>query len=53
MKPPPIAAGADRHAQADLARTLGHRDKKHVHDPEAADEQRNGGDDREQQRHHT
>ena len=40
---------ADGHADADLARPLGHRDEHDVHDPDAADEQRHRRD-REQQR---
>ena len=32
--------GADRHADADLARALRHRDEHDVHDPDPADEQR-------------
>ena len=39
-------ARADRLAQADLARPLGHRDQHDVHDPDAADEQRDGRDRR-------
>ena len=45
-------AGADRHAQADLARPLGHRDQHDVHDADAADDQRDRGDRRQQQRQH-
>ena len=40
--------GADRHADADLARPLGHRHQQDVHDPDAADQQRDRRD-REQQ----
>lgn len=39
---------ADRHAQADLPCSLGHRDEQDVHDADAADQQRDRG---EQQRH--
>jgi hypothetical protein len=45
-------AGADGHADADLARPLGDRDEHDVHDADAADEQRHRGDGAEQQRHH-
>ena len=31
---------SDGHAQPDLARSLGHRDQHDVHDPDAADDQR-------------
>ena len=34
------AARAHRHAQADLARPLGHRHEHDVHDPDAADDER-------------
>ena len=43
--------GADRHAEADLARPLGDADEHDVHDADAADEERHGGDAREQRRH--
>ena len=46
------AARADRHADADLARPLGHRHEHDVHDADAADEQRDRGNRREQARHH-
>lgn len=39
---PPL--GADGLANADLARTLGHRDEHGVHDADASDEQGYGGD---------
>ena len=45
------SARADRHAQADLARALGHRDQQDIHDADAADEERDRGDGGEQQRH--
>ena len=38
--------GADRHADADLARPLGHAHQHDVHDPDAADQQRHRGDAR-------
>ncbi len=44
-------ARADRHAQADFARALGHRHQQNVHDADAADHQRDRGDGGEQQRH--
>ena len=44
-------ARADRHAQPDLARALGDRHQHDVHDADAADQQRDRGDRREQQRH--
>ena len=37
--------GADGLADADLARPLGHRDEHDVHDADAADEQRQPGDE--------
>ena len=43
--------GADRHAQADLADALGHRDQHDVHDADAADDQRDRRHRAEQQRH--
>ena len=43
------AAGADRLADADLAGPLGDRDEHDVHDPDAADDQRDRGDPAEQQ----
>ena len=39
---------ADRHANADLARSLRHADEHDVHDADAADEQRHGGDHEQQ-----
>ena len=47
MQPP----RADRHAQADFARPLGHRHQQDVHDADAADEQRDRGDRGKQKRH--
>ena len=44
------AARADRLADADLARPLADRDQHDVHDPDAADDQRDRGDPAEQQR---
>ena len=44
-------ARADRQAQADLARPLGHRHQHDVHDADAADEQRHRGDARQQVGH--
>ena len=44
-------ARADRQAQADLARALGHRQQRDVHDPDAADHQRHGRDRRQQPGH--
>ena len=38
-------------ADADLPRPLGHRDQHDVHDPHAADQQRDGGDGRQHRRH--
>ena len=38
------SAGADGQADADLAGPLGHRDEHDVHDPDAADHQRDAGD---------
>ena len=38
------APRADRHAHADLARPLGHRHQHDVHHPDAADDQRDHGD---------
>ena len=46
------AAGAHRHADADLARALGHRHQHDVHDADAAHQQRDAGDGRQQHRHH-
>ena len=43
------SAGADRLADADLAGPLGDRDQHDVHDPDAADDQRDGGDAAEEQ----
>ena len=45
------ALGADRHAQADLARPLGDRHQHDVHDADAADDERDAGDAGEQRRH--
>src|SRR6185312_15416403 len=45
------AARADRHAQPDLARALGNRDQKNIHDADAADEERDRGDGRKKKRH--
>ena len=45
------AARADRHAQADLARALGHRQQRDVHDADAADQQRHRGHRRQQPGH--
>ena len=45
------AAGADRHAQADLARPLGHRDEQDIHDADAADQRARSSDRRKQKRH--
>ena len=42
----------DRHAQADLARPLRHRDQHDVHDADAAHEQRDGRDGGQQQGQH-
>ena len=42
---------ADRLAQADLARALGDRDEHDVHDPDAADEQRDPDDAAGHHRH--
>ena len=44
-------ARSDRHADSDLSRSLSNRDQHDVHDSDAADQQRNRGDRREQQRH--
>ena len=44
LKQDVAAAGADRHADADLARPLGDADEHDVHDADAADEQRDAGD---------
>src|SRR5262249_38771853 len=41
--------GADGHAQADLPRPLGDADQHDVHDANAANEQRDGGDARQEQ----
>jgi len=46
------AARADGQADADLAGPLRHADEHDVHDPDAADQQRDRGNRREQQRHH-
>jgi hypothetical protein len=46
------AARADGHAQPDLAGALGDRDQHDVHDADAADDQRDRGDAREQGREH-
>ena len=43
--------GPERHAQADLARSLGDAHEHDVHDPDAADQQRDRGDARQQGRH--
>ena len=43
------AAGADRLADADLAGPLADRDEHDVHDPDAADDQRDRGDPAEQE----
>ena len=45
------ALGADRHAQADLARPLGDRHQHDVHDADAADDERDAGDAGEQRGH--
>ena len=45
------AARAERHADADLPRPLGDRQQHHVHDADAADEQRHARDAGEQRRH--
>src|SRR5262245_28547232 len=45
-------AGAYGHSQADLPRTLGHRDEHDVHDSDAAHHQRNRSDGREEERHY-
>ena len=47
MQPP----RADRHAQTDLARPLGHRDEQNVHDADAADDKRYGRYRGQQKRH--
>ena len=44
--------GADRQADADLARALGHRDQHDVHDADAADQQADAGDRRQQTGEH-
>ena len=44
--------GADRLADADLPGPLGDGHQHDVHDPDAADEQRDGGDRAEQDREH-
>ena len=44
------AVRADGHADADLARALGHAHEHDVHDPDAADEERDAGDRAEQAR---
>ena len=43
--------GADRHAEPDLAGTLGDGDEQDVHDPDAADQQGDRRDRGQQQRH--
>ena len=43
--------GADRQADADLARPLGHRHQHDVHDADAADDERHAGDAGEKVRH--
>ena len=43
---------ADREADADLARALGHRHEHDVHDADAADEQADRGDGAEQRGQH-
>ena len=45
------AARADGQAQADLARPLGHRQQRDVHDADAADQQRHRGHRRQQPAH--
>ena len=45
------APGAERLADADLARPLGHRDHHDRHDADAADHQRDRRDDDERQEH--
>ena len=45
------AAGADGEPQADFARPLGHRHQHDVHDPDAADDERDAGDTGEQAGH--
>jgi hypothetical protein len=42
------ATGANRHAQADLAGTLRDRNQHDIHDADAADDQRNNRDGRDQ-----
>ncbi len=44
--------GADGEADADLARPLGHRDQHDVHDADAADEQADAGDRRQEAGQH-
>jgi hypothetical protein len=52
LQPDVALAGADGHADADLARALGDRDEHDVHDADAADHERDGRDDDEQHREH-
>ena len=47
-----VALGADRLADADLARALGDRDEHDVHHADAADEERDAGDQEADQQHH-
>ena len=51
LGPDVARAGADGHADADLARPLGDRDEHDVHDPDAADEERDAGDRPEEDGH--
>src|SRR5262249_21504380 len=44
-------ARPDRHANADLARALGHRDQHDVHDPHAAHDETDQRQEEHQQRH--
>jgi len=44
--------GADRHADADLPGSLGHRDEHDVHNAHPFDNQGNGGHHPEEMRHH-
>ncbi len=43
---------AYRHAGADFTRPLGHTPKHDIHDPDAADNQRDASDGKQQSRHH-
>ncbi|MBU6464255.1 MAG: hypothetical protein KGL35_11285 [Bradyrhizobium sp.] len=45
------AAGANRHSQADLSRTLCHRNEQNIHDTNAVNDKRDRGDGRKQKRH--